>query len=66
MQIWAITSGFVLDARSPGIASMNHFFVPQFIPRTLDELPPEPDEVTSLVYLEDSIAKEVGTEPILD
>ena len=38
---------------------MNHFFVPQFIPRTLDELPPEADEVSSLVYLEDSIAKEV-------
>jgi hypothetical protein len=44
---------------------MNHFYVPQFIPRTLDELPPEPDEVTSLVYLEDSIAKEVRMHAIM-
>ena len=40
---------------------MNHFFVPRFIPKTLEELPPEADEVTALVYLEDSIAKEVRT-----
>lgn len=39
--------------------SFAEFLVPQFIPRTLDELTPESDEVTSLVYLEDSIAKEV-------
>lgn len=39
---------------------MHHFIVPQYIPKSLNELPPEPDEVTSLVYLEDSIAKEVS------
>ena len=38
---------------------MHHFTVPQFIPKTLIELPVEPDEVSSLVYLEDSIAKEL-------
>lgn len=41
--------------------SFAEFLVHQFNPRTLDELTPEPDEVTSLVYLEDSIAKEVRT-----
>ncbi len=40
---------------------MHHFIVPQYTPKTLQELPPEPDEVTSLVYLEDSIAKELNS-----
>ena len=38
---------------------MYRFTLPTFIPRTVEELHAEPDEVSSLVYLEDGIAKEV-------
>ena len=41
-------------------AAMQNFLVPSFEPRTLEELPTEPDEVSMLVYLEDAISKEVG------
>lgn len=39
---------------------MLHFTVPTFTPRALEELHSEPDEVSSLVYMEDAIAKEVS------
>jgi hypothetical protein len=39
---------------------MFSFTIPSFVPKTLEEIAHEPDEVSSLVYLEDSIAKEVG------
>ena len=39
---------------------MQNFLVPSFEPRTLEELPTEPDEVSMLVDLEDAISKEVG------
>jgi hypothetical protein len=40
---------------------MFHLVLPEFAPKTLEELHSEPDEVSSLVYLEDAIAKEVSS-----
>lgn len=38
---------------------MYSFTLPSLAPKTLEEIFHEPDEVSSLVYLEDAIAKEV-------
>jgi hypothetical protein len=42
---------------------MQHFLLPTIEPRTVEELHTEPDEVSSLVYTEDAIAKEVSWDP---
>jgi hypothetical protein len=38
---------------------MEDFFLPTFVPRTLAEIPAQPDEVASLVYREDEYNKMV-------